>query len=314
MIVVVGALAQPQLGAVLGLDGTPVEVPGVLTGGHRAGVVLDGWPALLPAPGSVPGLAIQPTPQLDRYAAVMGLTVQEVGGMQVMGIGPGPAADHAPIVDRDSIAAEIAVQILQAPEETGADLLAWRLPMMGIWAGSRLRARASAPSGQGNVPQRPADALRVQQRSQPFLGFFGFERQVLTHALHQGGQQTGEDAWDVNGCNGIEGPITDIAEGLDDSIDADSDQRHAILRITREAVSNAVRHGHAGRLCLRLSRDGERRRLTVQDDGDGFDALRSTGVRAGYGLISMRDRARGLPGSLEIDSELGRGSTVTLTW
>lgn len=101
---------------------------------------------------------------------------------------------------------------------------------------------------------------------------------------------------------------------VDDSIDADSDQRHAILRITREAVSNAVRHGHAGRLCLRLSREGESRRLTVQDDGDGFDAHRSTGVRAGYGLISMRDRARGLPGSLEIDSELGRGSTVTLTW
>ncbi|MFL2779208.1 MAG: NUDIX domain-containing protein [Paracoccus marcusii] len=188
MIVVVGALAQPQLGNVLGLEGTPVEVPGILTGGHRAGVVLDGWPALLPAPGTIPGLAIKPTPQLDRYAAVMGLTVQEVGGMQVMGIGLGPAADHAPIVDRDAIAAEIAVQILQAPTGTGADLLAWRLPMMGIWAGSRLRARASVPSGQGIVPQRPTDALRVQQRSQPFLGFFGVERQALTHALHQGGQ------------------------------------------------------------------------------------------------------------------------------
>lgn len=101
---------------------------------------------------------------------------------------------------------------------------------------------------------------------------------------------------------------------VDDSIDADSDQRHALLRIAREAVSNAVRHGHAGRLCVQLSRDGGRRRLTVQDDGDGFDVLRATGVRAGYGLISMRDRARGLPGSLEIDSELGRGSTVTVTW
>ncbi len=82
--------------------------------------------------------------------------------MQVMGIGSGPAADHAPIVDRDAIAAEIAVQILQAPEGPGADLLAWRLPMMGIWAGSRLRARASAPSGQGN---RPAASRRCVARS-----------------------------------------------------------------------------------------------------------------------------------------------------
>ncbi|GEO96311.1 sensor histidine kinase [Kocuria turfanensis] len=101
---------------------------------------------------------------------------------------------------------------------------------------------------------------------------------------------------------------------VDDSVDADGAQRHAILRITREAVSNAVRHGHAGRLCLRLSRDGDRRRLVVRDDGDGFDVLRATGAPAGYGLISMRDRARGLPGSLEIDSEPGGGSTVTVTW
>lgn len=101
---------------------------------------------------------------------------------------------------------------------------------------------------------------------------------------------------------------------VDDSIDVDPDQQHSILRIAREAVSNAVRHGHARRLCLRLSRDGEHRRLTVRDDGGGFDVARTTGAGAGYGLISMRDRARGLPGSFEIHSERGRGSTVTVTW
>ena len=58
---------------------------------------------------------------------------------------------------------------------------------------------------------------------------------------------------------------------LDDSVDADTEQKHALMRITREAVSNAVRHGKAERVWVRLSQDGAHRQLTVQDDGTGFD-------------------------------------------
>lgn len=101
---------------------------------------------------------------------------------------------------------------------------------------------------------------------------------------------------------------------VDDSIDADPDQKHALLRITKEAVSNAVRHGHAERLGLELSRAGDLRRLAVHDDGTGFDVPSVTCAGAGYGLISMRDRACALPGSLEIRSEPGGGSEVVVTW
>lgn len=101
---------------------------------------------------------------------------------------------------------------------------------------------------------------------------------------------------------------------VDDTVDADPDQQHALVRIAREAVANAARHGRAGRLRLRLVRDGDRRRLVVEDDGAGFDVHRATGAGAGYGLISMRDRARSLPGSLEVRSEPGGGSEVTVTW
>jgi signal transduction histidine kinase len=100
---------------------------------------------------------------------------------------------------------------------------------------------------------------------------------------------------------------------IDDTVDADPDQQHALVRIAREAVANAVRHGRAGTLCLRLTRDGGRR-LVVEDDGAGFDVHRATGTGAGYGLISMRERARSLPGSLKVRSEPGGGSEVTVTW
>jgi len=101
---------------------------------------------------------------------------------------------------------------------------------------------------------------------------------------------------------------------VDDSISVQTDQQQALMRITREAVSNAVRHGKAPRIHVQLAQRDGRRRLVVQDDGQGFDADRAVADNTGYGLVSMRDRARSLPGSLAIDSNPGSGSVVTVTW
>ncbi len=101
---------------------------------------------------------------------------------------------------------------------------------------------------------------------------------------------------------------------VDDSISVQTDQQHALMRITREAVSNAVRHGKAPRIHVQLAQRDGQRRLVVQDDGQGFDADRAVADNAGYGLVSMRDRAHSLPGSLAIDSNPGSGSVVTVTW
>jgi signal transduction histidine kinase len=101
---------------------------------------------------------------------------------------------------------------------------------------------------------------------------------------------------------------------LDDSVTADVDQQHALVRITREAVSNALRHGDARRVCIRLSHDHAGHRLVVQDDGHGFDPCAMRAQSTGYGLTSMRDRAQALPGSLTIESAPGRGTKVGVVW
>lgn len=101
---------------------------------------------------------------------------------------------------------------------------------------------------------------------------------------------------------------------LDDSITADPDQKHALMRITREAVSNAVRHGKAERVWVRLTQKGTERQLSIEDDGIGFDIPATEAAGVGYGLISMRDRARSLPGSLRLEAGAASGSTVTVTW
>jgi signal transduction histidine kinase len=101
---------------------------------------------------------------------------------------------------------------------------------------------------------------------------------------------------------------------LDDSVTADVDQQHALVRITREAVSNALRHGDARRVCIRLTHDHVGHQLVVQDDGHGFDVGSVPPLSTGYGLTSMRDRAQGLPGSLTIESAPGRGTKVGVVW
>ena len=101
---------------------------------------------------------------------------------------------------------------------------------------------------------------------------------------------------------------------VDDSVGADRDQRHALVRITREAISNAARHGGAHRIRVELGQDGGTSRLLIRDDGVGFDMARVVSLSAGFGLIGMRQRAESLPGILEIDSALGIGTAVTVMW
>ena len=87
---------------------------------------------------------------------------------------------------------------------------------------------------------------------------------------------------------------SDLASG----IDVAGNVRESLVRIVREAVSNAGRHGGASRVTLVLEK-GPPLRVVVHDDGTGFDPLR---VRAGFGLTSMQDRAAGMGGKLAVRS------------
>ena len=100
---------------------------------------------------------------------------------------------------------------------------------------------------------------------------------------------------------------------LDDSVTADQRTRNALMRITREAVTNALTHGQARRICLRVGRDGSKNRLVVEDDGLGFDPA-NAGSSDGYGLLSMEERARGLGGSFAVESAPDSGTKVQVSW
>jgi signal transduction histidine kinase len=86
--------------------------------------------------------------------------------------------------------------------------------------------------------------------------------------------------------------------------------REELVRISREAVANAVRHGSAEDVRLTLS-CADTLRLTVTDDGCGFDpGARARTPGSGFGLVSMRERAEALGGTLAVVSAPGAGTMI----
>jgi signal transduction histidine kinase/DNA-binding NarL/FixJ family response regulator len=86
-------------------------------------------------------------------------------------------------------------------------------------------------------------------------------------------------------------------------------QREA-YRILQEALMNARLHSEADKVKVTLEIDRDLK-LVVEDDGRGFDVPEGSG--AGLGLRHMKDRTQALGGFLTIDSNPGKGTTVTLT-
>jgi signal transduction histidine kinase len=89
-------------------------------------------------------------------------------------------------------------------------------------------------------------------------------------------------------------------------------QEEAVLRVAQEALHNALRHSGATRVDVVLEKRGDRVRLSVTDDGCGFEpgGVRREGRH--LGLVSMRDRASGVGGTLTVESAPGRGTTITM--
>jgi len=85
-----------------------------------------------------------------------------------------------------------------------------------------------------------------------------------------------------------------------------------LYRIAQEAVHNAIRHGQARNITIRLECSGDRGSLSIQDDGSV--AWNSDAAHSGMGLSIMRYRAGIIGGSLEIVRGSERGTVVTCTF
>jgi len=82
------------------------------------------------------------------------------------------------------------------------------------------------------------------------------------------------------------------------------------FRIAQESLRNAVLHGGARKLAVGLTNSEDVLEMTITDDGRGFDPDDVTHDGSGLGVITMKERAHVVGGSLDIATSLEHGTTV----
>ncbi len=82
----------------------------------------------------------------------------------------------------------------------------------------------------------------------------------------------------------------------------------ALYRICQEALNNVARHAEARSVAVRLVAAPEEVRLSVEDDGKGFEEADQGGNR--YGLVGLNERTKMIGGHLEVLSSTGEGTRV----
>jgi signal transduction histidine kinase len=130
---------------------------------------------------------------------------------------------------------------------------------------------------------------------------------ALTPATLEAGT-LGDTVRRVTGATGAQVGIEAHAEVTGTARRLPTGAEVVLLRVCQEALANVRKHAGARQVRVRLCYAGTTVRLTVTDDGKGFDP---GGTHGGYGLTGMRDRVSQVGGTVEVASVPGRGTEVS---
>ncbi|MBQ6330868.1 MAG: hypothetical protein IJI35_17770 [Kiritimatiellae bacterium] len=88
---------------------------------------------------------------------------------------------------------------------------------------------------------------------------------------------------------------------------------HAVIRIVRELVSNAIQHGRASHVCVAGDLAGDALSFSVKDDGTGFDVATAPGPADGhFGLAGVSERVKRHNGRVQVESSPGKGTKINV--
>ncbi|WP_091071203.1 sensor histidine kinase [Paenibacillus sp. NFR01] len=103
----------------------------------------------------------------------------------------------------------------------------------------------------------------------------------------------------------------DIVFEMDPGVQLLKGVENHLFRIVQEAISNTLRHAKAERMEIRLHRRGDTVRLTLRDDGVGFEMDESK--QTSYGLSNMQERITEIGGSILFITAPGKGMRIEIT-
>jgi signal transduction histidine kinase len=105
----------------------------------------------------------------------------------------------------------------------------------------------------------------------------------------------------------------DLKAGADEAISPSPVVEVQLIGIIQEAMANVRKHAAARRVLVVIERDGGTARVSIRDDGQGFDPLRVAGGAHGvFGIETMRERAEMVGGKLTLASRPGEGALVEI--
>ena len=168
-----------------------------------------------------------------------------------------------------------------------------------VTAGEAERAAAQLQEMQGVMQEAYQDVresiLGLRVTVSPNGGFVS----TLKEYAHRFGQQTGIR---VN-----------LVSNSDDRIEYAPEVEVQLLRIIQEALTNARKHSEAKQAWIRFEPQAESVVVTIEDDGRGFDpASVNPDGQQNFGLQTMRERAEGVGGSVQVSSQPGQGTKIVV--
>lgn len=96
----------------------------------------------------------------------------------------------------------------------------------------------------------------------------------------------------------------------------DSNTETNLYRIVQEAINNGIKYAKAKEITIKLSHNINQLTIKVSDNGKGFDIkkLENAGHfgSSGHGIYNMKERAAYVNAAFEIDTEVGKGTTITI--
>jgi two-component system, NarL family, sensor kinase len=159
------------------------------------------------------------------------------------------------------------------------------------------------------LPPRAAAAHPVQRALEVTRSTLDHARGSIRQLRSSGGVPLPEAlralAHRVAADTGIRVHVQSSGDSMLRSADADE-----IVRIASEALVNVRKHAGATDVQVTLEATAHRLRLTIADNGRGFDSRKRS---RGFGIVGMRERAQTIGGRLSVSSQSGRGTRVTLT-
>jgi signal transduction histidine kinase len=116
------------------------------------------------------------------------------------------------------------------------------------------------------------------------------------------------NAWNHSGALTVETQVAGSPRRLPARVE------NHLIGISREAMTNAVKHGRAGKIRIELDFRAAEVGLRIVDDGEGFDPAEPLEKSSGcFGLLGMRERAREVGGEIRIRSQPGNGAEIFVT-